>query len=51
MDAEQVKALLAEGLPGCELTVQGEGNHFDIVAIGDCFEGLNRVRRQQAGWK
>ena len=47
MDAEQVKALLVEALPDCELNVQGEGSHYDIVAIGECFEGLNRVRRQQ----
>lgn len=47
MNAEDVKALLDTGLPNCEIRVSGGNGHFDIVAIGDQFGGLNAVRRQQ----
>lgn len=47
MDAATVKALLENHLEQCEFHVQGEGNHYDIVAIGDIFEGLRPVKKQQ----
>jgi acid stress-induced BolA-like protein IbaG/YrbA len=47
MDAETVAALLHNGMPECEFKVQGEGNHYDIIAIGSVFDGLRPVRKQQ----
>ena len=47
MDAALVKALLQNHLQACEIRVEGEGSHYDIVAIGDVFEGLRPVRKQQ----
>ena len=47
MDAATVKVLLQNHLPECEFHVQGEGNHYDIVAIGAAFEGQRPVKRQQ----
>ena len=47
MDAATVKALLQNHLPGCEFQVQGEGSHYDIIAIGDVFEGQRPVKKQQ----
>jgi acid stress-induced BolA-like protein IbaG/YrbA len=47
MDAATVKVLLQDHLRECEFQVQGEGNHYDIVAIGDVFEGLRPVKKQQ----
>ena len=47
MQAEEIKALLMAGLAGCEVEVSGEGNHFDISVVGDVFEGLNAVKKQQ----
>ena len=47
MDAATVKVLLQNHLSECEFQVQGEGNHYDIVAIGDVFEGLRPVKKQQ----
>ncbi|MEZ5502658.1 MAG: BolA family protein [Halioglobus sp.] len=47
MDAAKVKALLQGHLGNCEFHVQGEGSHYDIVAIGDVFEGLRPVKKQQ----
>ncbi len=47
MDAATVKALLQGHLPDCEFHVQGEGSNYDIVAVGDVFDGLRPVRKQQ----
>jgi len=47
IDANQIKALLDAQLPECDITVQGEGAKFQVVAVGDTFFGLNPVKRQQ----
>ena len=47
MQPEEVQALLEAGLENCEIRVQGEGSHFNVLVIGDLFEGLRPVRKQQ----
>ena len=47
MDVATVRSLLENHLAQCEFHVQGEGNHYDIVAIGEVFEGLRPVKKQQ----
>jgi acid stress-induced BolA-like protein IbaG/YrbA len=47
MDAAAVKELLQSHMQECEFHVQGEGSHYDIAAIGDVFEGMRPVKKQQ----
>lgn len=47
MQAEEIKALLQAGLEDCEISVQGDGSHFDIVVVGEIFAGLRPVKKQQ----
>lgn len=47
MQADEVKQLLQSQLPDCQIEVSGDGNHFDITVIGEVFEGLNAVKKQQ----
>ncbi len=47
MDPDQVKQLIAAGLPDCEITVTGDGSHFDATVIGDVFADLSPVKKQQ----
>ncbi len=47
MQAEDVRERLAEELPDCELEVKSDGNHFLVVAVGERFEGMSPVRKQQ----
>jgi acid stress-induced BolA-like protein IbaG/YrbA len=47
MDAASVKQLLQDHMRECEFHVQGQGNHYDIEAIGEVFEGLRPVKKQQ----
>ena len=51
MNPEEIKNLLVEALADCEFQVEGDGRHFNIVAIGDLFDGLRPVQRQQAIYK
>ena len=47
MSPEQVKQLLVSALPDCDVSVDGDGRHFDITVVGDMFAGLRSVQRQQ----
>ncbi|MFA7553773.1 MAG: BolA/IbaG family iron-sulfur metabolism protein [Spongiibacteraceae bacterium] len=47
MQSEQIKELLQQQLADCDIEVGGDGRHVDIAIVGDVFEGLNAVKRQQ----
>lgn len=47
MQPNDVKALLESRIDGCEFHIQGEGCNFQVIAVGDVFEGLSPVKRQQ----
>ncbi|MCW9025220.1 MAG: BolA family transcriptional regulator [Gammaproteobacteria bacterium] len=47
MNPEDVKNIILAGLPDCEVTVTGDGSHFDAVVIGEIFEGQSAVKKQQ----
>ena len=47
MDPDEVKRLIEAGLPNCQVTVTGDGSHFEAVIIGEVFEGQSPVKKQQ----
>ena len=47
MSPAEIKTLLLSDLPDCEITVEGDGRHFDIVVVGQIFSDLRPVQRQQ----
>jgi len=47
MQPSDVKALLEARIDGCEFFIQGEGCNFQVIAVGDVFDGLSPVKRQQ----
>ncbi|MEE4661815.1 MAG: BolA/IbaG family iron-sulfur metabolism protein [Halieaceae bacterium] len=51
MQPQELQAVLNEQLESCEVTVRGEGSHYDILVIGEMFEGLRPVQKQQAVYK
>lgn len=51
MDAKQVEDLIKAGLPECDVTVTGENGHFDATIVGDIFDGLTPVKKQQIVYK
>ncbi len=45
---EEIQSRIEQALAGAEVVVAGEGNRFEIRVVSDRFEGLSRVKRQQA---
>jgi len=51
MDLDQVKKTLNDELELDEVIVKSDGSHYQITAVGACFEGLSRVKQQQMVYK
>ena len=47
MNPEDVQKMIEAGLPDCEVKVTGDGSHFEAVVIGEVFDGLSLVKKQQ----
>ncbi|MBL8395802.1 MAG: BolA family transcriptional regulator [Candidatus Accumulibacter sp.] len=47
MHPEQIRQLIAEGLPCEHLQVTGDGHHFEALIVSSSFVGKSRVQRQQ----
>ena len=47
MNSEQLKKLIAEGLPCEGLHVEGDGEHFEAILVSSSFVGKSRIQRQQ----
>jgi acid stress-induced BolA-like protein IbaG/YrbA len=47
MENQQIEALLLEKLGLAEAHVQGDGSHFQVIAVSDKFEEMSRVKKQQ----
>lgn len=47
VDNGAIEKLLTEALDLTEVKVNSEGSHFQIIAVGECFDGLTRVKQQQ----
>ena len=45
---EDIELRLRRTLPDADVAVAGTGNRYEIRVVSDAFEGLSRVKRQQA---
>ncbi len=48
MDAGEIQALLTQALDLTECHVETDGSHYKVTAVGELFEGLSRLKAQQA---
>lgn len=48
MDPKEIERRITTAFPDAEVTVQADGNHFGLRIVSEAFDGLSRVRRQQA---
>ena len=46
-NAEELKELLETGLPGAEVKVDGQGDHFEAIIISDLFTGKTMVQQHR----
>ena len=47
MENEEVERLIAAGLPGCKVTVTGDGRHFEAVVTSEAFVGKTPLQKQR----
>ena len=47
MDLQEIENLLKENLSLSFVKVQGDGSHFQVIAVGDCFKDASRIKRQK----
>ena len=47
MNSEDVTTLLEKTLSDCQIEVDSQGSHFNLLVVGDLFEGKRAVQRQQ----
>ena len=47
MELSEIEKILTDALELHEVHVKGEGSHFNIIAVGDIFNEMSRVKRQQ----
>ena len=48
MNPDEVQQMIKAGLPDCEVTVTGDGSHFEAIVVGEMFDGMMPVKKQQA---
>lgn len=47
MENHEIQTVLMEALSLQEAHVTGDGSHFQVVAVGEVFDGMSRVKKQQ----
>lgn len=47
MQNDQIAELLKQALGLVEVHVNGDGSHYQIIAVSDQFDGMSRVKKQQ----
>ncbi len=47
METNQVETLLRDVLSLDEIIVKANGSHYEVIAVGTCFDGLRRLKREQ----
>ncbi|KZN37325.1 BolA family protein [Pseudoalteromonas luteoviolacea] len=47
METSQVETVLQQSLTLDEVKVKANGSHYEVIAVGACFDGLRRVKREQ----
>ena len=44
---EQLKGWIESGFDGAQVSVEGDGHHFEAMIVSDEFEGKSRIQRHQ----
>ena len=46
MENHEIQTVLMNALPLQEVHVSGDGSHFQVIAVGELFAELSRVKKQ-----
>nr|VXZ91728.1 Predicted transcriptional regulator, BolA superfamily [Klebsiella pneumoniae] len=47
MENHEIQTVLMNALPS-EVHVSGDGSHFQVIAVGEMFDGMSRVKSSRA---
>ena len=47
METSTIEQLIMTGIPGAEVTVTGDGSHFEAVVVSDAFAGKSLLQKQR----
>lgn len=47
MQTEEIKEKIEQGFAECEVYVEGDGRHFQVIVVSDEFSGKNMVQQHQ----
>jgi acid stress-induced BolA-like protein IbaG/YrbA len=47
METDAVTKLIRDGIPGAEVTVTGDGSHFEAVVVSADFVGKTPIQKQR----
>lgn len=51
INSSDISRMLSDALPGAQIAVRGDGGKFEVEVVAAVFDGLNRVKRQQAVYR
>lgn len=47
METEAIAQRIRDGIPNAEVSVTGDGSHFEALVVSAVFEGLTPIQRQR----
>lgn len=47
METEAIAQRIRDGIPNVEVSVTGDGSHFEALVVSAVFEGLTPIQRQR----
>lgn len=47
METSAIEQLIRTGMPGAEVTVTGDGSHFEAIVVSDAFAGKSLLQKQR----
>jgi acid stress-induced BolA-like protein IbaG/YrbA len=47
MQGSELEALIRAGIPDAQVTVRGEGDHFEVVVVSSRFDGCTMVQQHR----
>jgi acid stress-induced BolA-like protein IbaG/YrbA len=47
MQTEKIEQLIKAGIPDAQVTVSGDGRHFEANVVSDVFDGLSLIKRHR----
>jgi acid stress-induced BolA-like protein IbaG/YrbA len=48
---DEIKKIIGQGIEGCEVIIDGDGTHFQVVVVSDGFEEKTVVQQHQMVYK